>query len=339
MPRWALLSVLLLAAVLALGGLRVFQAGTAATGSVAPGQKEGQRQRDAFAQDRDPQRPVPIDFDAERAMKYLDEICAVGPRISGTEGMKKQQEYLKKHFESSALLVQFQRFNAQQVSRKRPIEMANLIASWHPEKVRHVILCSHYDTRPIADKEPDQRKWHEPFLSANDGGSGVAILMEMANHLDKMKPMVGVDLVLFDGEEYIFEPLRDKYFFGSEHFARTYRREKPIQQAVAAVLLDMVAGKRIQFPVEENSWYQAAPLVQEIWTIANEQGCPAFQYRMGLSVQDDHLALNRAGIPTVDIIDFSYPHWHRLSDVPANCSGESMRQVARVLSAWLLRMK
>ena len=108
---------------------------------------------------------------------------------------------------------------------------------------------------------------------------------------------------------------------------------------MAAVLLDMIAGKRIQFPVEQNSWQSAGRLVQEIWTIASEQGCPAFQNRLGYEVKDDHLALNNAGIPTVDIIDFDYPHWHRLTDVPANCSADSMRQVAKVLSVWLQRVK
>ena len=297
------------------------------------------QERDAFAQDRDPQAPLPIAFDADRAMKYLNDICDIGPRISGTEGMKKQQQYIKKHFDSLRLPVEFQRFTAQQVSKRQPVEMANIIVSWHPEKIRHVVLCSHYDTRPIADQEPDQRRWREPFISANDGGSGVALIMELANHLDKLKPQVGVDLVLFDGEEYIFEPTRDKYFFGSEHFAKLYKQDKPIQRTVAAVLLDMIAGRRIQFPVEQNSWQNAASLVQEIWTIASEQGCPAFQNRFGYTVSDDHLALNRAGIPTVDIIDFDYPHWHRLTDVPANCSADSMRQVAKVLAVWLQRVK
>jgi hypothetical protein len=348
MPRWALLVLFVGAALIALGGLRVFHTDPATTEWVAragagPAELQdatpGKHERDAFAQDRDPESPVPAAFDADRAMKYLEEICKIGPRISGSEGMKKQQELIKKHFESLGLRVEFQRFTARQVSQRQPVEMANILASWHPEKVRHVVLCSHYDTRPIADQEPDQRKWHDPFISANDGASGVAMLMELANHLDKMKPQVGVDLVLFDGEEYIFEPVRDKFFFGSEYYAEVYRRERPIQRAVAAILLDMIAGKRLRLPVEQNSWFNASGVVQELWGIAAEQGCPAFQNRMGSSVLDDHMALNRAGIPAVDLIDFEYPHWHRLSDTPANCSAESMRQVAKVLLTWLQRMK
>src|SRR5438105_15250735 len=119
--------------------------------------------------------------------------------------------------------------------------MANLIVRWHPERQRRIILCSHYDTRPLADQEPDERKWREPFLSANDGGSGVALLMELAHHMKKLPTKVGVDFVLFDGEEYIFERDRDKYFFGSEHFAKTWKEQKARPQYLAGVLMDMIA--------------------------------------------------------------------------------------------------
>src|SRR5262249_50705388 len=114
----------------------------------------------------------------------------------------------------------------------------------------------------------------------------------------------------------------------------------PKHTYLAAVLLDMVGGKEPAFPKEEHSAFLAAPLQQELWKIAAEQQCSAFKDRAGASVQDDHLALNRiAKIPAVDIIDFDYPHWHRLSDVPANCSADGMAQVARVLSVWLQRVR
>jgi hypothetical protein len=150
-----------------------------------------------------------------------------------------------------------------------------------------------------------------------------------------------VDFVLFDGEEYIFDPREggDKYFFGSEHFVDTYKKGKPKYKYVAAVLLDMIAGKKLHLPVEGHSWQSAAWLVQDLWKIAAEQKCVAFENRFGATVQDDHLALNAARIPTVDLIDFGYPHWHRLTDLPENCSAESMGQVARVLTAWLERVK
>src|SRR5262249_62408596 len=154
-----------------------------------------------------------------------------------------------------------------------------------------------------------------------------------------LRTEVGVDFVFFDGEEYIFEPRRDKYFFGSEHFAEQYRKNRGKDRYAAAVLLDMVGGQNARFPAEGYSWSRAQPLVREVWKIAAELKCGAFQERVGERVQDDHLALQAAGIPAIDIIDFDYPHWHRLSDVPANCSGASLEQVARVLSVWLQRVK
>jgi glutaminyl-peptide cyclotransferase len=317
-----------------------------------------EKKREQFAADRDD-----VVFDAARAMTYLKDLCKIGPRISGTEGMKKQQEFLKKHFEGLGGKVEMQTFTAKQKSQPRPVDMANMIVSWHPERERRVILCSHYDTRPIADQEPDRRKWQEPFLSANDGGSGVALLMEFAHQMKDLKTEVGVDFVFFDGEEYIFdpEPEHDKYFFGSEHFARTYAKGKGQGSGargqesgtkgqgtknrearvhyLGAVLLDMIGGKNPRFPIEQNSWFHAAALVEQLWRIAAAQGCDAFKVQEGPRVNDDHIALNEARIPTVDIIDFDYPHWHRLSDLPENCSGDSMYQVSRVLTAWLKQIR
>jgi glutaminyl-peptide cyclotransferase len=328
MPRWTVGVLLVIAAVLALGGYRVFTGSSTSSGAT-----------DEFAQDRAPAEATA--FDGKRAMGYLDDICKLGPHMSGTESMKKQQDLIKKHFEAQGATVAFQEFSARQVSQRKPVDMANLIASWHPERTRRVILCSHYDTRPIADQEENIRKWHEPFVSANDGGSGVALLMELSNHMKDLKTNVGVDFVLFDGEEYIFDPGpdRDKYFFGSEHFAQRYQRERPKHRYLGAVLLDMIAGKSVEIPVEQRSLTQARALVDELWTIAAEQKCTVFQNKVGDDVLDDHVALNRAGIPAVDLIDFHYPHWHRLSDIPANCSPEGMSQVARVLSVWLQRVK
>src|SRR5262249_37178090 len=152
---------------------------------------------------------APVAFDAKRAMGYLEQVCKIGPRISGSDGMKQQQELLKKHFEALGAKVELQRFTARQVSQRKPVEMANLIAVWRPEQQRRVLLCAHYDTRPIADQEPDRTKWYNTFLGANDGGSGCALMMELAHHLKDLKTSVGVDFVLFDGEEYIFEPDKD----------------------------------------------------------------------------------------------------------------------------------
>ena len=161
-----------------------------------------------------------------RALGYLKEICEIGPRISGSAGMVKQQKLLQTHFEKHGGKVSYQRFNAQQESRKEPVAMANMIVSWQPEKQRRIVFCGHYDTRPIADQEPERRRWTQPFVAANDSASVAAWMMELAHHMKDITPAVGIDFVLFDGEEYIFEPGHDKYFFGSDHFAAEYVKQK-----------------------------------------------------------------------------------------------------------------
>jgi len=292
--------------------------------------------REQFAADR--AGPAAGAFDSARALRYLDDLCKLGPRISGSEAMKKQQEIIEKHFTGLGAKVEFQRFTGEQRNQK-PVGMTNIIISWHPDRARRAMICSHYDTRPIADQEPERRMWHRPFLSANDGTSGVAWLMELGHQMKDLQTTVGVDFVLFDGEEYVFDGHQDRYFLGSDHFAEEYQKKKPPYRYVGAVLLDLFAGKDPHFPVEQNSLFLSGALVQEIWKIAAEQGVTAFQNRVGPQVQDDHLALNRVGIPAVDVIDFDYPHWHRLSDTPDQVSGASMELVARVLTAWLQRAR
>jgi len=304
--------------------------------------ESGKAGRDEFASDRGAAAPGerPAPFDGKRAMGYLEALCKIGPRISGTEGMTRQQELIEKHFKDLGVKTTYQRFTATQKSARKPVEMANMVFSWHHERARRAILCSHYDTRPIADQEPNPRRWHDPFLSANDGGSGVALLMELGRHMKDLKTSVGVDFVLFDGEEYIFDPKGDEYFLGSKHFAREYAKNRRKVTYTGAVLLDMVAGKGATFPVEQNSWTRASKLVKEVWGIAAELKCGAFKTHYSkVPVEDDHVALNRAGIPAIDVIDFDYAHWHKLTDVPKNCSGETLEQVAKVVSVWLQRVK
>jgi glutaminyl-peptide cyclotransferase len=278
-------------------------------------------------------------FDGERAITYLTALCDIGPRISGSEGMTKQQELLQKHFEKLGAKVELQKFEGKQPSQTKAVPMANMIVSWHPEAKTRVIVCGHYDTRPIADEETNTRNWRKPFVSANDGTSSVAFLMELGNHMKGMKTEVGVDFVLFDGEEYIQDRQKDKFFLGSDHFAAQYQLSKSGITYKAAILLDLFAGKGAVYKVEQNSGLKAGPLVEDVWKIADDLGVKNFVPEWGHNVQDDHIALNRVGIPAIDIIDFSYEHWHRLSDTPDKCSAESLANVAKVIMAWLQKVK
>lgn len=302
------------------------------------------RKRDEFASNRNTASVDPVPFDGKRAMGYLEELCKIGPRISGADGMKKQQDYLQKHFEKLGGKVSYQRFAARQTSQRNDVEMANMVVSWFPDREKRVIICSHYDTRPIADQEPDRRKWHDEFVSANDGGSGIVLMMEMAHAMKDLKTNVGVDFVFFDGEEYVFGR-EDEYFFGSKEFGANYRKNKDKVKYQGAILLDMVGGKNARFAIDPASHAKAGSLLEEIWAIAGEQKCDAFLAEYGQAVEDDHLALQRAGIKAIDIIEWpyrqgtGYEHWHRLTDTPDKCSAATLAQVAKVLGVWLQRVK
>lgn len=301
----------------------------------------GPAAKPGFAEDRVPKIPEfkPVPVDGERAMKDLKALCDLGPRISGSDAMLAQQKVLTKHFEDCGAKVALQKFEAKQKSQKAKVPMANLIASWNPEKKDRVILCSHYDTRPFAS-EDDRKNWSRPFASANDGTSGVANLMELARHLKDLPSNYGVDVVLFDGEEYVFDR-QDDFFFGSEEFARQYlaTKDKTGTKYAAAVLLDLCAHENARLAVEGYSWAMAPNLVTHLWGVAESVGAKSFHYKRGFNraddVLDDHIALNKAGIPAVDVIDFDYEHWHKITDTPDKCSAKQMAEVGKVLGAWL----
>lgn len=287
-----------------------------------------------------------VKFDGDRAIKYLKELCGIGPRISGTEGMKKQQELIEAHFKKLGATVTRQEFKARQNSQKNQTDFVNIIISWHPEKERRILLCTHYDTRPMADQEVNRANWVKPFLSANDGTSGVAFLMELGNHMKDIKCEFGIDFVLFDGEEYVFETDRlggggDRYFIGSDYFADDYKKTKGKRkhQYNAGVLFDLFAGKGANLAVEVNSFQSAKAVVDQIWGVAKAINAKSFKYERGHEVQDDHLALNRVGIPTVDVIDFDYAHWHKLSDTPDKVDATQLTEVSKVITTWLQKIK
>ena len=296
-----------------------------------------------FAEDR---IPKPGDdkaaFDGDRAMKYLKQLCDLGPRISGTDGMTKQQELLTKHFEAMGGKVARQEFAGQQLSQKAEVPMVNLVVSWNPERKERIILCAHYDTRPVADQEANPKNWAKPFVSANDGTGGVALLMEFAHGMKELATGVGVDFVIFDGEEYVFNA-QDKYFLGSEYFAADYTKKQKGKKLefkyTAAILFDLCCHTGAKLNVEGHSWDNAKELVLEVWKVAEANKAKSFKFVRGFDrathVLDDHIALQNAGIPAIDIVDFDYEHWHKLTDTPAKCSAAQFAEVGGVIGTWL----
>ncbi len=147
--------------------------------------------------------------------------------------------------------------------------------------------------------------------------------------------------MLFDGEELVYgdRPRRGEYFLGSWAFARAYAKQTERRdnktRYVAGILLDMVGGRGLQIKREPNSMEFAPALVREVWAVARQVNAKSFVNDVGREVLDDHLPLNDAGIPAIDLIDFDYPFWHKADDLPENCSAESLTEVGRVLTAWL----
>lgn len=288
-----------------------------------------------------------IPVDGERAYGFLKDICAIGPRVSGTDGMLRQQAYLKAHFEKLGGRVTLQEFDARNpLDGVTKVRMNNLIVEWHPDRKERILLCAHYDTRPYPDEDPVDPRG--VFIGANDGASGAALFCELAHHMPKLSSKYGVDFVLFDGEELVYDKARDPFFLGSEHFASEYATNRPAHQYRCGVLLDMIGDANLQIYREVNSMRtrETRQLVGDIWGVARSLGVREFIDSTRHEVRDDHLALNNiAGIPSIDIIDFDYPstrpggYWHTTLDTPEKCSPLSLAKVGWVLKTWLERVK
>jgi hypothetical protein len=276
---------------------------------------------------------VNIKWDSRRAFGYLQKICEIGPRVSGTPGMLKQRTMIIDHFRQFGCEIRAQAFDVAHPQTGVPVRMTNLVISFDPTAKQRVVLACHYDTRPFPDR--DRVRPRGPFIGANDGASGVALFMEMAHHMKTIRPRYGVDFVMFDGEELVYQDF-DKYFIGSEYFSRWYRDNPPEYKYVCGVVADMVADKNLNIYIERNSLKMAPKVTQSLWVTARNMGVKEFIFRQKYEVRDDHLAMNQiAGIPTADIIDFDYPYWHTTRDTARSCSATSLSKVGRVLLQWL----
>lgn len=277
--------------------------------------------------------------DPARAYRYLQSVCRLGPRPSGSRGMQSQQRLLASHFARFGARVTRQSFDRPDPRNGKAVRMTNLVVSWHPRRTTRVLLCCHYDTRPFPDLDPVNPRGR--FIGANDGGSGVALLMELAHHMRRLDTRVGVDFVFFDAEEYLFQRgnrTLGQFFHGSTHFATVYRDRPPAHKYVAGVLLDMIGDRDLQIFVEKKSLYYAPKVVDGIWKTARRLKVEQFKDRPRPKhdIDDDHVPLNRiAKIPTCDLIDFDFPHWHTTRDNLRACSGTSLAAVGRVVLGWL----
>jgi len=265
-------------------------------------------------------------FSGENAYSYLLKQCDFGPRFPGSQGHSLVRDFLVSTLRAYADSVHEDNFSRTLEGVR--LDLTNIVASFRPDHTGRLLLCAHWDTRPMADRDPDPGNREKPIIGANDGASGVAILLELARCLSLAPPPVGVDIVLFDGEDYGHRADLSDYFLGSRHFARSRRGS---YHPELGILLDMVGDSDLGIYKEGNSYRMLPAEVNMVWRRARELGVEAFRDRVGYSVSDDHLPLIEAGIPCIDVIDFDYPYWHTVEDTPDKCSPESLEAVGKVL--------
>lgn len=287
----------------------------------------------------DPQgREVP-QFEADSAYHFIERQLSYGPRNPNSKGHQQTKEYLLDKLRSYAGSQQVfpQEFTAKGYDGDT-LALTNIIAAFNTQSSDRIMLCAHWDTRPRADKDTVNQQ--KPIPGADDGASGVAVLLELARLFEQQPPPIGVDIVLFDGEDYGNEGDLSKYFLGSRHWANN----PPVKGYAPrfGILLDMVGGKNAQFPKEGYSMQFAPALVNEVWAIGKDKGFEElFISEQGNRISDDHVVINRVlGIPIIDIIRYNStqnesqfaPYWHTHNDDLSIISKQTLDGVGQTMA-------
>jgi hypothetical protein len=277
-----------------------------------------------------PQPLTLLPFDGQAAYDLLVKQCDFGPRVPDTPAHDSCRVFLVAELKKHADQVAEQTFEEYLEGLQKRVKLTNIIASFNLQARQRILLCAHWDSRPWADQDSDTSKRRQPVLGANDGASGVAVLLEAAKTLKRAPPPVGIDIIFFDGEDAGLTGQTDTYLAGSRYFARTKdARFNPMM----GILLDMVGGANLQLHKEINSVNYAGAVVDRVWNLAARLGVPEFIPSAKHEVIDDHIPLLNVGIPVVDVIDFDYDHWHTTGDTPDKCSAQSLEKVGRVVLA------
>ncbi|HKI79035.1 MAG TPA: M28 family peptidase [Ignavibacteriaceae bacterium] len=277
-------------------------------------------------------------FDSENAYNQVKAQVNFGPRNPNSKGHEAALNYLQNELKKYCDDVQLQSFTYSGYNDEK-LNLTNIIGRFNPAEKNRIILCAHWDTRPRAEKAEDPKRRNEPILGANDGGSGVGVILEMAKILKTNKINYGVDLVLFDGEDYGKESDLDNFCLGSKYFAVNYK--EPNYPAFS-ILLDLVGDKEAEFKVEGNSKNYAPEVIKTVWGIASQINANMFSQQDGSAIYDDHIPLNRAGLKTIDIIDMELVgadtpvkrrnYWHTHKDTMNNIGKNALQQVGDVLT-------
>jgi Zn-dependent M28 family amino/carboxypeptidase len=272
----------------------------------------------------------PREFKGSTALAYVEQQLAFGPRIPNTPGHDKMGEWLLTALRARADTVIVQSFQ-QRTSKGKTLELRNYFAQFNPKATDRILYLAHWDTRPFADKSANLGQQRLPVPGANDGGSGVAVLLGVADALKAKAPAIGVDLLFVDGEDYGDFADSTETLLGARYFAR---HQPPGYQTLYAVLFDMVGDKNLDIQQEGYSITNAPEVVQRVWQTADRLGYSRiFQPRVGQTLTDDHVPLQQAGIRAIDVIDFDFPYHHTTEDTLDKISAESLQIVGDVAVA------
>jgi hypothetical protein len=275
------------------------------------------------------QKPAATAFDSARAWTHLRQMVAIGPRESGSPGIRKTRAYISKEIASYGLTVQEQTWTA--ATPAGPIEMVNLIVRVPGKRTDRILITGHYDTKRSKDFT---------FVGASDAGSSAAMLIELARVVKDMPREFTYEFVWLDGEEAVCwdwyecgKPGAPDNTYGSRYYVAAGQKDGTLKTARAMVLLDMVGDRDLRIRRESKStrW-----LTDIVWAAAKRTGhAAAFPNEEAGEIEDDHVPFLEAGVPSVDIIDLDYPHWHRATDNLDNVSERSLRIVGEVVLAAL----
>jgi len=284
-------------------------------------------------------------FNADSAYKFVAKQVEFGPRVPNTAAHRQTGEWIINKLEEYGAKVEVQEFEATAFDGTE-LHLRNIIASYKPEAANRVLLAAHWDSRPFADK--DENNPDQPIDGANDGASGVGILIEIARtiHEAKQKPGVGVDLIFFDGEDYgqpdnsTLPYKEDSWCLGAQYWSRNMH--DPKYDAKYGILLDMVGAENAKFAREGYSMQFAKGVVDKVWNTANSIGySDFFKYVDASGITDDHYYVNTlAKIPMIDIIEYNMnpadndwfgPYHHRHTDTMDIISERTLKAVGQTV--------
>ena len=280
-------------------------------------------------------------FNGNKAFGYLVTQCNLGPRFPGSEGHTKAIELFSNHFKP--LSEEFIIFEEQIIHPydNDSLKLYNIFSRFNMESDNRILLIAHWDTRAIADLDVNEENKNKPIIGANDGASGVSVLMEIANLLHG-NPMIhlGVDILLTDGEDIGKAGDINNFGLGMKEFTKHIPNPRPR----AAICIDMVGDKELTLPIEGFSLKQNPDMTLDIWNYAESLGYTQFIKEIGVPIMDDHRVLYQyTNIPAINIIDFQYPnthqnYWHTLEDTPDKCSASSLEAVGTVIINYLYQL-